>query len=221
MEIARKDLPKDSLEDQKRICEVWVQCSHCSPSHCDTVLCVSSMIELVAWMKLLFGPYLHVSTKPSNVNQRIAVKCVTSEQVIILLACILLESSNFSSEMPVLTYRWAFHLLDTTIVSATCDSVRHHVTWPSPVWLKYSSRSSYNGYLYQFVAVSKYFIVIFGWYSTYISYTYPFNGPFSGTTRVRWYQKGVKPIWIILKQETVSGSGISWPYASLHLAPDR
>ena len=30
----------------------------------------------------------------------------------------------------------------------------------------------------------------------------------------------VKPIWILLKQETVSGSGISWAYASLHLAPD-
>jgi len=26
---------------------------------------------------------------------------------------------------------------------------------------------------------------------------------------VDWYQKG-KPIWILLKQETVSGSGISW-----------
>jgi len=32
----------------------------------------------------------------------------------------------------------------------------------------------------------------------------------------------VKPIWILLKQETMSGSGISWgPYASLHLTPDR
>ena len=31
----------------------------------------------------------------------------------------------------------------------------------------------------------------------------------------------VKPIRILLKQETVSGSGISWPYASLHLAPER
>ena len=31
----------------------------------------------------------------------------------------------------------------------------------------------------------------------------------------------VKPIWILLKQETVSGSGISWVHASLHLAPDR
>jgi len=34
----------------------------------------------------------------------------------------------------------------------------------------------------------------------------------------------VKPVWILLTQETVSGSGISWaagPYASLHLAPDR
>jgi len=32
---------------------------------------------------------------------------------------------------------------------------------------------------------------------------------FFGTTRVSRYQKG-KPIWILLKQETVSGSGISW-----------
>ena len=31
----------------------------------------------------------------------------------------------------------------------------------------------------------------------------------------------VKPIWILLKQETVSGGGIIWAYASLHLAPDR
>ena len=31
----------------------------------------------------------------------------------------------------------------------------------------------------------------------------------------------VKPIWILLEQEIVSGSGISWAYAGLHLAPDR
>jgi len=30
----------------------------------------------------------------------------------------------------------------------------------------------------------------------------------------------VKPIWILLKQETVSGSGISWTVCNLHLAPD-
>ena len=41
------------------------------------------------------------------------------------------------------------------------------------------------------------------------THTHPFNGHFSGTTRVSWYQKG-KPIWILLKQETVSSSGISW-----------
>ena len=41
-------------------------------------------------------------------------------------------------------------------------------------------------------------------------HTHPFNGPFSGTTRVSRYPKGKKPIWILLKQETVSGSGISW-----------
>ena len=37
-------------------------------------------------------------------------------------------------------------------------------------------------------------------------HTHPFNGPLSG-----WAGTGkVKPIWILLKQETVSGSGISW-----------
>ena len=41
------------------------------------------------------------------------------------------------------------------------------------------------------------------------THAHPFNGLFSRTTRVSRYQK-VKPIWILLKQETVSGSGISW-----------
>jgi len=41
------------------------------------------------------------------------------------------------------------------------------------------------------------------------THTHPFNGPFSWTTQVSQYQKG-KPIWTLLKQETVSGSGISW-----------
>jgi len=45
--------------------------------------------------------------------------------------------------------------------------------------------------------------------SLYLTHTHLFNGPFSGTTRVSQYQKG-KPIWILLKQETVSDSGISW-----------
>ena len=38
------------------------------------------------------------------------------------------------------------------------------------------------------------------------THTQPFNCPLSGTTGVR----KVKPIWILLEQETVSGSGISW-----------
>ena len=38
---------------------------------------------------------------------------------------------------------------------------------------------------------------------------HPFNGPLSATTRVGRYQKG-KTIFILLKQGTVSGSGISW-----------
>ena len=41
------------------------------------------------------------------------------------------------------------------------------------------------------------------------THTHPFNGPFPGLPRWAGIRK-VKPIWILLKQETVSGSGISW-----------
>ena len=40
-------------------------------------------------------------------------------------------------------------------------------------------------------------------------HTHPFNGPFPGLPRWAGTRK-VKPIWILLKQETVSDSGISW-----------
>jgi len=40
-------------------------------------------------------------------------------------------------------------------------------------------------------------------------HTHPFNGPFSGTTRVSQYQKGNINL-DFTEQETVSGSGISW-----------
>ena len=41
------------------------------------------------------------------------------------------------------------------------------------------------------------------------THTHPFNGPFPGLPRWAGTRKG-KPVWILLKQETVSGSGISW-----------
>ena len=41
------------------------------------------------------------------------------------------------------------------------------------------------------------------------THTHTFNGPFSGTTHVSRYQKG-EPVWILLEQQTVSSSGISW-----------
>ena len=42
-----------------------------------------------------------------------------------------------------------------------------------------------------------------------MTHTHPFNGPLSGTTEVSRYQKG-KTNLDLLKQETVSGSGIRW-----------
>ena len=41
------------------------------------------------------------------------------------------------------------------------------------------------------------------------THTHPFHGPFPGLPGWAGTRK-VKPIWILLKQETVSGSGISW-----------
>ena len=46
-------------------------------------------------------------------------------------------------------------------------------------------------------------------YIVKVVHTHPFNGPLSRTTRVSQYPTG-KQIWILLKQETVSGSGIRW-----------
>ena len=52
------------------------------------------------------------------------------------------------------------------------------------------------------------------------THTHPFNGPFLGLPRSAGTRK-VKPIWILLEQEIVSGSGISWAIGNLHLATDR
>ena len=43
----------------------------------------------------------------------------------------------------------------------------------------------------------------------YTLHTHPINDPFPGLPRWAGTRK-VKPIWILLEQETVSGSGISW-----------
>jgi len=51
--------------------------------------------------------------------------------------------------------------------------------------------------------------------------THPFNGPFSGTTRVSQYQKGKTNL------DFTEARDIEWqwhqlgPYASVHLTPDR
>ena len=47
------------------------------------------------------------------------------------------------------------------------------------------------------------------WTLVIIAHTHPFNGSFPGLPRWAGTRK-VKPIWTLLKQKTVSGSGISW-----------
>jgi len=48
-----------------------------------------------------------------------------------------------------------------------------------------------------------------GSHTGHYTHTHPFNGPCPGLPRSAGTRK-VKPIWILLKQEAVSGSGISW-----------
>ena len=58
-------------------------------------------------------------------------------------------------------------------------------------------------------------------YHTARTHTYPFNGPFSGTTRVGRYQKGKANLdFTEVKDKSVAVASAG-PYASLHLAPDR
>ena len=61
--------------------------------------------------------------------------------------------------------------------------------------------------------ISKSSIVWTVWYTEQImnihTYMHPLNGPLSRTTQVSRTRK-VKPIWILLEQETVGGSGIRW-----------
>jgi len=42
------------------------------------------------------------------------------------------------------------------------------------------------------------------------THTHPFNGPFFPGLPMSAHTRKIQPIWILLKQETLSGSGISW-----------
>jgi len=52
------------------------------------------------------------------------------------------------------------------------------------------------------------------------THTHPFNGPFSGTTRVGRYQKGKTNLDFTEARDRVAVASAG-PYASLHLASDR
>jgi len=54
------------------------------------------------------------------------------------------------------------------------------------------------------------------------THTHPFNGPFSGTTRVSRYQKGKTSLdYTEARDGEWQWHHAAGPYASLHLAPDR
>jgi len=68
-------------------------------------------------------------------------------------------------------------------------------TLSNPVW------AAFTFYFFTLSPVNK--------HTSHSDKTRTFNGPFLGLPRWAGTRK-VKPIWILLKQETVSGSGISW-----------
>jgi len=128
---------------------------------------------------------------------------------------------------------------DDVIVSSEFDTVSRVGTvefwgkspcyWKQLVWVRqwYGLRSHVHIWFWDFYRPPC-FIVIF-WIMLsqrfYLSYcllhthTHPFNGPFSGTTRVSRYQKGKTGFyWSKRQWVAVASAG---PYASLHLAPDR
>jgi len=96
------------------------------------------------------------------------------------------------------------------ILSTWCHCIpkpHHLLPHLNPDWFYLSGTVPFNSDIMRFYCISHYRVHL---YSTKThTHTHPFNGPFSETTQVSRYQKG-KTIWILLKQETVSCSGISW-----------
>ena len=99
---------------------------------------------------------------------------------------------------------------DPTTQRPTTSSARWsgRVSSPRRLWsprLSSSRCQSFSSSLCVLVCTDKVLLQSFcasGSHAT-VTHTHPFDGPFSNTRKV-------KPIWILLKQETVSGSGISW-----------
>ena len=82
-------------------------------------------------------------------------------------------------------------------------------------WVGGGSAEGTGGFVGILRPVAKYVV-----YQAY-THTHPFNGPFSGTTRVSRYQKGktnLDFLWSKRQWVAVASAG---PYASLHLTPDR
>jgi len=75
-------------------------------------------------------------------------------------------------------------------------------------WSISRSRSCFVCYVWQHLA-NGVWISLIGTSTHTHTHAHTFSGLFSRTTWVSQHQKG-KPFWILLKQETMGGSGISW-----------
>ena len=98
---------------------------------------------------------------------------------------------------------WRSWLLRLTTASSV---VRPHTRLYSRVLVVHSSPTHIYLPIWTLSALSTHAVNIVP--HTNIPVYWPFSRE-SGTTRVSRYRK-VQPIWILLKQETVSGNGISW-----------
>ena len=109
----------------------------------------------------------------------------------------------------IVTYHFLHHFITLSLIY--CSTVLllwtagiHHTAYWGP-----HSTGKYK--THQFILKALFHRCVFSSINTRVTHTHtPFYSPFSGTTRVSRYQKGKTNLDILLKQETVSGSGVSW-----------
>ena len=93
------------------------------------------------------------------------------------------------------------------VVLWLCSS--HSTSFMNLYQMGFGKKVWYNGYGFVFEVCSFLLMSFYCWLRWFLAgceYTHPFNGFFPGLPRWIGTRK-VKPIWILLKQETVSGSG--------------
>ena len=104
--------------------------------------------------------------------------------------------------IPAMLHLWNLSCGETASQHIVVNSFQVH--WTGSKSLTWNFSALYKNHSNSWNRIIHHSVPLNGEYT----HTHPFNGPFSRTTQVSRYQKGKTNL--DLKQETVSGSGISW-----------